>query len=106
MTPLEVLIDVRAEFGEHIAALVLSINVINRTMKVKQDDLVVSGAFTVRLRRKVDKFLWEETSEDVDLAWRVAMKLHTYDCCKQLGRPGGGLGGCLPKTLKQLIEGA
>ena len=104
MTHSDVFNAVRLEYGESLAVLALVIYTLNLTLKVKPKDMEMPGRYTKRLRAKVDAKLWQEEKADVQLAWDVAMQLHLYDTHQMFGKPGGGISGCLPKTLKQLVE--
>lgn len=104
MTHSDVFNAVRLEYGEPLAILALVVYTLNLTLEVKPKDMKKPGSYTKRLRAKVDAKLWQEKKADVQLAWEVAMQLHAYDICQMFGKPGGGIGGCLPKTLKQLVE--
>lgn len=104
MRPHDVFTSVKAEYGEEIAVMVVAVNAIHKATKVKGKDLDEKGRYSQRIKDKVKDALYGETYQDVDLAFDIAMQLYVYDCCRTLGEPGGGIGGCLPKTLKQLVR--
>jgi hypothetical protein len=93
----------RSEYGDHIALLVVAVCTINLTTKCKVKDYKDPGRYTARLKKKGEDHLWQEDDADVALAWSIGMVLYDYDLCRTFGKPGGGIGGCLPKTLKQLV---
>ena len=106
MNPRAVFDAVNAEFDESVALLVVAINAVHLSMKIKPSDLGTKGRFADRLRKKARKLLWETNDADFELAYAIDTLLYDYECCQTLGTPNGSLGGCVKKSLRDLLHAA
>ena len=82
------------EFGPKIALMVLQIVTINMTTKIPKDLNLAS-----KVEKKARKLLWEESRADIELALKIFECVHSWDTRQAMQ----GLGGCVTKTVKELI---
>jgi hypothetical protein len=75
----DVLEAVLKDFDLEVAGNVLIIHSVHLGMKIKDKDLTVKGNFTKRLTKKAKELLWWVQDEDFDLAFKLAMSLHSLD---------------------------
>lgn len=95
---LSVLNVVTDEFDARIAALSVVAISITTSTKIKSKDFEC-GNFTKRVNKKIRKALWFHEPEHVELAIKIRDAWTTFECCRDMN----GIGGCVEKTLKQII---
>ena len=90
---------VAEDFSVQTAINVVAIHTIHLSMHLKKSDIEVLNGFKDRLTKKARKALWEESDEDFDVAFKLAMAIMAFETSNALQ----GLGGCVPKTFRELI---
>ena len=95
----EVFDTIKEEFDEDTALLcVCAMSVLLSTIPTNQD-LEEKGNFTSRVCKKISKLLWEHEDEKVEEVLKIIDAYHYFE----IGKSMKGLGGCVEKTLKEII---
>jgi hypothetical protein len=102
MTDLTILYDtVVSEFEDtELALMVVQALTVNLTTEVLEEDFIAKGIYSTRVEDKVRKLLWSYPQHKVDLAIRLWECYHSWT----IGRSFAGLGGCVERTFKELLE--
>ena len=90
---------IKEEYGEEIALTAVQIYTINLTPSFYTKDEFYENASEF-LRKEVRKVLWETDDDTFFLRWKVFGCIHEWESRQSLQ----GLGGCVAKTFKQLVE--
>lgn len=69
------------------------------SIKPTKTDLTVSGRYLGKVEKLIRKTLWQ--SDDIDLVVRLCLAAYDIETTHALQ----GLGGCVAKTFKQVLEG-
>lgn len=91
---------VAADYGSEVALATIQILTVSFTTKIKLKDLKTAGRFTEKIKRKVKDLLWECDPQIVQQAfacWEVSNSWQTRQSLQ-------GMGGCVTKTIKELID--
>lgn len=89
---------IKEEYGEEIALTAVQIYTINLTPSFYTKDEFYENASEF-LRKEARKVLWEN-DDTFFLCWKVFGCIHEWESRQSLQ----GLGGCVAKTFKQLVE--
>lgn len=102
MADLTILYDaVVSEFEDtELALMVVQAVTVNLTTEVLEEDFTTKNSFGTRVEDKVRKLLWSYPQHKVDLAIRLWECYHSWD----IGKGCAGLGGCVERTFKELLE--
>ena len=90
---------IKEEYGEEIALTAVQIYTINLTPSFYTKDAFYENASEF-LRKEARKVLWETDDDTFFLCWKVFGCIHEWESRQSLQ----GLGGCVAKTFKQLVE--
>ena len=90
---------IKEEYGEEIALTAVQICTINLTPSFYTKDEFYENASEF-LRKEARKVLWETDDDTFFLCWKVFGCIHKWGSRQSLQ----GLGGCVTKTFKQLVE--
>ena len=102
MKNLSVYNDIFKEFDDQEIALNATILIsINCAIYPTDDELFTNGLYVDRLKEYFDTVLWELPQEKRELCLKIWKAHHTYNICKDLN----GLGGCVKKSYKEIING-
>lgn len=85
------------ELGPQVALHAVQIMSINLT--IDWTDEFIDNPTTV-IKQKAKELLWELSESDFEFSFKVYQCIHDWDCRQVLQ----GLGGCKPKTFKELLE--
>ena len=103
MSDLTILYDaVVSEFNDtELALMVVQVVTVNLTTEISEDDLCITGQLASKIEDKVRKLLWQSPQHKVDLAIRLWKCYYSWE----VGRTCAGIGGCVERTFKDLLEG-
>ena len=90
---------IKDEYGEEIALTAVQIYTINLTSAVYTNKGFLEDASGF-LRTEARRALWETDDDTFFLCWKVFGCIHEWESMQSLQ----GLGGCVAKTFKQLVE--
>lgn len=95
----EVFDTIKEEFDEDTALLcVCAMSVLLSTTPTNYD-LEGRGRFTTKVYKKVSELLWEHEDGKVEEVLKIIDAYHDFE----MGKSMKGLGGCVEKTLKEII---
>lgn len=92
--------QIRYEFNEKIALMVVQIYTINLTMDMSKKDIWEDGHMTNKIIKKARKLFWNKDKKDIDLA------INLWECIPEwkLNQQGKCLNGNIEKTFKYLLD--
>ena len=90
---------IKDEYGEEIALTAVQIYTINLTPSFYTKDEFYENASEF-LRKEARKVLWETDDDVFFLCWKIFGCIHEWESRQSLQ----GLGECVAKTFKQLVE--
>jgi len=91
--------QIEEEFGEEMAVLCVCALSVQLSTKVTNDDLLKRGQFTKKITKKITDVLWEHSTQ-VPEVLKVIDAIYDFEIRKQMN----GLGGCVQKSLKEIIQ--
>lgn len=87
------------EFNAKIALAVVQIVSLHLSSKIRPEHLLDAGSFLIDLKSEAKKLLWQMPDNDFELAFKLSNLCNDWQTRQQLQ----GLGGCVPKTFRELL---
>lgn len=87
------------EYPHNICLDLCAAHSLHLSTKPTKKDLLVAGRYCERVERLIRQTLWQ--SDDIDLVVNLCFAVYDVEITHALQ----GLGGCVAKTFKQVLEG-
>jgi len=91
---------IQSEFNTELAINAIAILVLNLSMKPTYKDLTTPSRYRTKLVDKAKHVLWESDNDVFELSVKIWDAIHEYETRQTMH----GLGGCVKKTFKELID--